>query len=204
MFYRVEDGHGLPHDPFKALVSPRPIGWISTRDSNGRDNLSPYSFFMAISAAPPIVMFSSVGIKDAARAAKESGEFVVNIATHDLAEAMNRSSAAAPTDVSEFDIAGLTRGQCEVVSAPRVAEAAAAMECKLISVETVIDMDGNETDNHLVKGQVVGVHIADGAIRDGRFDVTQARLLARLGYMDYLSTDAVFEMYRPKWPFTND
>nr|WP_256478435.1 flavin reductase family protein [Notoacmeibacter sp. MSK16QG-6] len=185
------------------MVSPRPIGWISTRDLSGRDNLAPYSFFMAISAKPPIVAFSSVGMKDAARAAKESGEFVVNIASHDLAEAVNLSSAAAPSDVSEFDIAGLTRAKCEVVSAPRVAEAVAALECKVLEVRDVTDLDGKATDNHLVTGQVVGVHIAERAIHDGRFDVTRARLLARLGYMDYLSTDKVFEMHRPKWPITD-
>ncbi len=203
MFYRVEDGHGLPHDPFKALVSPRPIGWISTRDSAGRDNLAPYSFFMAISSEPPIVVFSSVGMKDAARAAGESGAFVVNIASRDLAEAVNLSSAPAPSDVSEFDLTGLTRADSEMVAAPRIAEAVAAMECKLLDMREVTDLHGNATDNHLVTGQVVGIHIAERAIRDGRFDVTEARLLARLGYMDYLSTDTVFEMHRPKWPITD-
>lgn len=200
MFYRVEDGHGLPHDPFKALVSPRPVGWISTRDAAGRDNLAPYSFFMAISSAPPIVLFSSVGMKDAARAAKESGAFVVNIASRDLAEAVNLSSAPAPSDVSEFDLTGLTRADSEIVSAPRIAEAVAALECKVLEIRNVTDLDGEATGNHLVTGQVVGIHIAERAIREGRFDVTEARLLARLGYMDYLSTDEVFQMNRPKWP----
>ena len=204
MFYRIEDGHGLPHDPFKAMVSPRPIGWISTRDANGQENLAPYSFFMAVSSAPPIVLFSSVGMKDAARAASESGEFVVNVASRDLAEAVNLSSAPAPSDVSEFDVTGLTAAPCRIVAAPRVEEAVASLECKLLSVQEIADLDGNKTDNHLVMGQVVGIHIAERAIHDGRFDVTKARLLSRLGYMDYLSTDEVFEMFRPKWPIEKE
>ncbi len=155
MFYRVDDGHGLPHDPFKAMVSPRPIGWISTRDRQGRDNLAPYSFFMAVSAAPPIVMFSSVGMKDSARAAGESGEFAVNVASRDLAEAVNLSSTPAPSDVSEFEVTGLTPVPCEMIAAPRVKEAVASMECKLIEVREVLDLEGRPTDNHVVTGQVI-------------------------------------------------
>src|SRR3954447_26529680 len=144
-FYEPSKGHGLPHSPFKAIVAPRPIGWISTRDGQGRVNLAPYSFFNAFSEEPPVVGFSSFGRKDSLRNAEETGEFVANLATRALAEAVNLTSAAVPHGVDEMAMAGLTPAPCRMVGAPRVVESPAALECKLIRVIPVTDLDGRET-----------------------------------------------------------
>lgn len=197
-FYEPARGHGLPHDPFKAIVAPRPIGWISTRDRQGRVNLAPYSFFNAFCDAPPIVGFSSTGRKDSLRNAEETGEFVANLATRTLAQAMNTSSAAVPPGVDEMAMAGLTAAPCRLVAAPRVGESPAALECKLLRVITLADLDGAETDNHLVLGQVVGVHIDRACLKDGLFDMTAAGTIARCGYRgDYAEVASLFEMLRP-------
>lgn len=196
--YKVADGHGLPHNPFKAIVAPRPIGWISTRHPNGSLNLAPYSFFNAVSDSPPIVMFSSSGYKDSVTNADAGGDFVFNLATEDLKEAMNRSSAPYPHGVSEFDKAGLTPLDSDLVSAPRVGEAKAALECRTLQTLRLTGLDGEMSDNWVVFGEVVAVHIAEDVLVDGLFDVTRARPLSRLGYMDYAVTDAVFQMTRPK------
>ncbi|MYZ47848.1 flavin reductase family protein [Propylenella binzhouense] len=198
MFYRPAEGHGLPHDPFKAIVAPRPIGWISTRDAEGRPNLAPYSFFNAVASAPPVVMFSSESRKDSLRNIEATGEFVCNFASFDLREAMNASSAPLAPGASEFERAGLEMAECEVVGAPRVARAAAALECRLLKVVPLTDLDGSPTSATVAFGQVVGVHIDDRFVRDGRFDLAAAHPIARCGYMDYASVDSLFAMVRPK------
>lgn len=199
MFYAVADGHpGLPHDPFKAIVAPRPIGWISTVDRTGMHNLAPYSFFNAIGSKPPMVMFSSEGWKDTATACAETGEFVANLATFDLKDQMNESSAPLPRDRSEFPHVGLTPAPCRLVRAPRVLEAAAALECKVVEIFSPKTIDGGEIDNQIVIGQVIGVHIAERCLVDGRFDITRAGTIARCGWDEFLGIDGVFRMTRPK------
>ncbi len=200
MFYdAIANNHGLPHDPFKALLAPRPIGWISTRDAEGRSNLAPYSFFGAVASNPNIVMVSSYGWKHTIANIGATGEFVCNMATWDLREAMNLSSAPLPQGRSEFAFAGLTEAPCVKVQAPRVAESPAAMECRLISLQPVLDVQGRETNHYMALGQVVGIHIADTALKDGLFDTAAVRPLARLGYMDYAvaGEESLFEMLRP-------
>ena len=205
MFYRTDDNrHGLPHDPFKAIVSPRPIGWISARALNGDVNLSPYSFFNAVSDRPKLVMFSSAGMKDSASFAIESGEFVVNLATRALASAMNRSSAPAPRGTSEFAIAGLTETPCELVAAPRVGESPAALECKVTEWFWPKGLDGAPSENVMVIGQVVGIHIDESILVDGMVDMALAQPLSRLGYLDYAVADTVFQMVRPRRPDGTD
>lgn len=191
MFYRPEDGHGLPHNPFNAIVAPRPIGWISTRCASG-DNLAPYSFFNAIAYTPPQVMFSSTGVKDSLTAIRETGVFCVNIVGIDMAVQMNETSAALPRGTDEFDHAGLEKAACEAIDCPRVSGAPAALECR---VTQVIDLKGGA--NHMVLGEVIGVHLRDDCVVDGRFDVTQFSPLSRLGYHDYAAVSEVFEMVRP-------
>lgn len=198
MFYETsKNDHGLPFNPFKAIVSPRPIGWISTLDLEGRSNLAPYSFFNAIGDTPPIVMFSSTGYKDSVSNIDETGEFVCNMVSWDLRDAMNASSAALPHGESEFDAAKLEMADCELVAAPRVASAYSALECKHLKTENMRDLEGNETGSYVVFGQVVAVHISDEVLTDGRFDVTKVRPLSRLGYKDYAVVNEVFEMGRP-------
>ena len=201
MFY--EAGHRpavLKHDPFKAVVSPRPIGWIGTKSGDGVLNLAPYSFFAAIADRPPLVMFSSSGRKDSQRNAEETGVFTTNLAGRALLEAMNLSSAAAPAEIDEFALAGLTPVMGRLVDAPFVAEAYAALECRVVEVKPLRGLDGIESENTMVIGQVVGVHIRDEAIRDGRLDMELVRPLGRLGYMDYCDAGDVFELFRPSWP----
>ena len=200
MFYRPgTDDHGLPHNPFKALVSPRPIGWISSLDAEGRPNLAPYSFFNAVSDAPPMVMFSSTGGKPDQAEGKDSlaniratGEFAVNIVSNALRDAMNASSAAAEAGVDEFALADLKTAPCNEIAPPRVAAAPAVLECRLWQV---IDMPG--PTNFMVLGEVVGVHIDDAVLRDGKVDVTLYQPLARLGYRDYAAVEQVFSLNRP-------
>lgn len=199
MFYEPEKGHGLPHDPFKAIVAPRPIGWISTIGPDDAVNLAPYSFFNAISSNPHLVLFSSEGAKDSATFAEESGEFVVNLASRDLAEKMNASSVDAPRGVSEFAFAGLTEAPSRLVAPPRVAECHAALECRVTEVRRPQGLDGRPAGVIVVTGEVVGVHIDEKVLRDGLFDAVAAGNLARLGYRDYASVTEVFEMTRPLW-----
>lgn len=198
-FYEPARGHGLPHDPFKAIVAPRPIGWIATRDRQGRANLAPYSFFNAFSSSPPIVGFCSEGRKDSIRNVEATGEFVANLATRSLAEAMNLSSAAVAAEVDEFALAGLTAAPCRLVAAPRVGESPAALECKLLQVVQLHDLTGQPLANYLALGQVVGVHIAAAYLKDGRFDTAAAEPIARAGYRgDYFALGAWFELLRPQ------
>src|SRR6516164_10707921 len=158
-FYEPKTGHGLPHDPFKAIVAPRPIGWVSTVDPEGRVNLAPYSFYNAFSEAPPIVGFSSGGRKDSQRNVEATGEFVANLVTRRHALAMNLTSAPFPRGVDEMERAGLAAAPSRLVKPPRVADAPAALECKLLLVLPLKDLDGRSTANTLILGQVVGVHI---------------------------------------------
>ncbi|ULB08935.1 flavin reductase family protein [Cereibacter azotoformans] len=191
MFYRPEDGHGLAHNPFNAIVAPRPIGWISTRGPTG-DNLAPYSFFNAVAYVPPQVMFASTRTKDSLAALRESGVFCVNIVEEAALSRMNATSAAFPRGTDEFREAGVDKAECRTIDCPRVGDAPASLECR---VTQVVDLLGQ--DNHLVLGEVTGVHLRDDCLRDGRFDVTAFRPMARLGYRDYAVIRELIELSRP-------
>ncbi|MCQ0990099.1 flavin reductase family protein [Jiella marina] len=205
LFYTTDTNqHGLPHDPFKAIVAPRPIGWISTRSKAGEVNLAPYSFFNAISDNPKLVMFSSAGMKDTASFAIEKGEFAANLATRDLAKHVNRSSAPAPRGVSEFTFSGLTEAPCRVVDVPRVAESPAVLECQVTDHFQPKALDGAFSKNTVVIGQVVAIHIDERILIDGQIDMGLAAPLSRLGYLDYAVTDQVFQMRRPREPDASD
>lgn len=198
MFYDTEsNAHGMAHDPFKAIVAPRPIGWIGTKGRDGSRNLSPYSFFNAVGDKPKMVMFSSSGRKDSLRNVEETGVFTASFVSRSLLDQMNASSAAVSYETDEFTLAGLTAAAGKLVDAPYVGEAVAALECRVTKVLTLPDMDGNDTDSHAVFGQVVGIHIADAMIRGGRFDLASADPIMRLGYMDYAGMGPVFELKRP-------
>lgn len=199
MFYQPKDGHGLPHDPFKALVAPRPIGWISTRSKAGIFNLAPYSFFNILSDDPYLVWFSSSGLKHSATLAIETGEFVANFVSADLVDAMIKSSVDAPSGVDEFAYAGLTPVASQLISAPRVGEAHAALECKVTQAFQPERLDGGLSSSYVVIGQVVGVHIDDAYLIDGQFDLARAGAASRLGYLDYAITSETFARRRPKW-----
>ncbi len=199
MFYDPMKGdHGLPFDPFKAIVAPRPIGWISSLDAQGRPNLAPYSFFNAVAARPHIVMFSSTGEKDSVTNIEATGDFVCNLATWDLRQAMNETSASLPHGVSEFSAAGLEMAPSRTVKAPRVAAAITALECKHLKSDRIADLRGEWSGSVVVYGEVTGVYIDDNHIRDGRFVMSDVRTIARCGYRDYAVVDALFEMPRPK------
>jgi flavin reductase (DIM6/NTAB) family NADH-FMN oxidoreductase RutF len=199
MFYKPADGHGLPHNPFNAIVSPRPIGWISSRDEDGVRNLAPYSFFNATAYVPPQVMFTSTtakddqdGTKDSVANIRATGVFCVNVVEYAMRDAMNASSATLPKEVDEFDHAGVAAAECSTIDCPRVAEAPAALECRLVRV---LDLEGE--GNFMVLGEVTGIHIRDDCLRDGRFDVSVFQPLARLGYRDYTRVTDLFELARP-------
>lgn len=197
-FYEVSKGHGLPHDPFKAIVAPRPIGWISTCDREGRVNLAPYSFFNAAGDDPPMIAFCSGGWKDSVRNIAETGEFVYNLVTRELAEAMSLTAEPVPGGVNEMELAGLAAAPSKLVRPPRVADAPAALECRLTQLFHLRDVDGRETENHLVVGQVVGVHIDSRFLNDGLFDTFAVRPVMRAGYADqYAEIGEKFLMARP-------
>lgn len=193
MFYRPEDGHNLPHNPFNAIVSPRPIGWIASRSKDGIDNLAPYSFFNAVAYVPPQVMFSSAGRKDSLNNIEATGEFSVNLVGASMADAMNLSSQPLGPAVDEFTHAGLTKIECDTISCARVSNVPATLECK---VTQIIRLEG--PDNHAIFGEVTGVHMRDDCIVDGRFNVVTAQLLSRLGYRDYAQVTDLFELKRPQ------
>ena len=197
MFYEPRLGHGLPHDPFKAIIAPRPIGWISSLDEQGRPNLAPYSFFNAVHSNPPMLAFTSESLKHSAANAIATGEFVFNLCGMDLFEAMNISSGDQPAGVSEFEQAGLAMASGRMVKAPRVAAAAAALECRVCQSQQLLDMNGETLPGWLIIGQVVGVHIDDRFIRNGRFDTIAARPVARCGYRDYAVVTEMFEALLP-------
>jgi flavin reductase (DIM6/NTAB) family NADH-FMN oxidoreductase RutF len=198
MFYEPfkRDRAVLPHDPFKALVTPRPIGWISTIDAENRANLAPYSFFNAVSDNPHIVAFASDGRKDSLVNAEACGEFVCNLATWDLREAMNTTSATLPPGDDEFVHAGLATAPSILVRPPRVAASPWALECKTLAVFPMATLDGR-TRYYLVTGQVVGVYIDDRFIVNGRVDTAAMKPIARLGYDEYSLTDSAFRLTRP-------
>jgi len=199
--YFVDQGHALPRNPLKALVAPRPIGWISTRcASSGVLNLAPYSFFNMLCDTPPLIAFSSGGRKDSLRNAQETGEFVWNLVTRPLAEKMNLTSAVVDPDVDEFDLAGLTPVPGIATGTPRVAESPAALECRVTQIVRLTALDGAEADQWLTIGQVLAVHIREDLIKDGYVDTGAAQPIMRAGYSaDYAGIDpaAMFRMHRP-------
>jgi flavin reductase (DIM6/NTAB) family NADH-FMN oxidoreductase RutF len=199
MFYAAgtHRAAGLPHDPLKAIVAPRPIGWISTIDRDGRANLAPYSFFNMIQTSPPICCFGSDGMKHTAANAIATGEFVFNLATRDLFDAMNASSAALGDGESEFAHAGLEPAPCRLVKPPRVAASPASLECRVLHHMPLHDIEGRETEGHLVIGQIVGIHVDDRVVKDGRFDMVAAGTIARCGYRDYTQVTELFSALRP-------
>jgi flavin reductase (DIM6/NTAB) family NADH-FMN oxidoreductase RutF len=198
VFYEVAKGHGLPHDPVKALVAPRPIGWISALSARGELNLSPYSFFNQVADRPrPLVMFSSAGRKDAVTFVEETGEFVCSVATWDQREPMNATSAPLPRGVSEFEHAGLATEPSVLVRPPRVRGAPAALECRYVKTVPLEPLEGGEAIYLMVIGQVVGVHIDDRLIRDGLVETERMRIIMRAGYHDYFVADTKFSMVRP-------
>jgi flavin reductase (DIM6/NTAB) family NADH-FMN oxidoreductase RutF len=200
VFYEphLRDRSLLPHDPFKALVAPRPIGWVSTVDASDAVNLAPYSFFNAVSSHPPMLVFSSEGLKDSAAFAAQTREFVWNVATWDLRAAMNATSAPLQRGESEFAHAGLEMAPSRLVAPPRVASSPCALECRVTQTLSLRDLEGNATDRHLIIGQVVGVHLDERCLRDGLVDLTMLRPIARCGYTaDYTVVDRLFQMERP-------
>lgn len=180
-FYEPDLGHGLAHDPLLAIVGPRPIGWISTQGADGIRNLAPYSFFNVLSSKPPLLAFGSGALKDSVRNVEETGEFVWNLVTRDLAIQMNESSAVVPIDADEFELAGLAAAPCRLVSAPRVDEAAVAMECRATEILRLKDVAGEATEVRLVVGQVVGIHIHRRLLKDGVYDTAAAQPILRAG-----------------------
>jgi len=199
MFYRPEDGHGLPHNPFNALITPRPIGWISSRAADGNNNLAPYSFFNGVAYTPPQVMFASTGTKDDQPGTKDSlanieetGVFCVNIVAFEMRDAMNASSEMLPKEVDEFSHAGLTPVECDTINCARIEGAPAALECKLTQIVTLPG-----AANRVAFGEVTGIHLRDDCLRDGIFDVTRFQPLARMGYRDYTVVRETFSLARP-------
>jgi flavin reductase (DIM6/NTAB) family NADH-FMN oxidoreductase RutF len=199
LFYRPEDGHGLPHNPFNALIAPRPIGWISTRDAEGRENLAPYSFFNAVAYVPPQVMFSSTSGKpdrdkgkDSVSNILETEVFCVNIVEYAARDAMNLTSGSYEREVDEFTHAGIERAECDTIACSRVAGAPANLECKLTKV---VELPGAE--NIVIFGEVTGIHMRDDCLKDGMFDVTAFQPLSRLGYRDYARVSELFSLKRP-------
>ena len=198
--YEPRLGHGLPHDPFNAIVGPRPTGWISTQSATGALNLAPYSFFTAFNYVPPIVGFASIGAKDTLRNIEATGEFVWNLATHDLADAMNQSCAAVPPEVSEFELAGLTPLASEKVRPPRVAESPVTFECRSTQIVQLQGIDGEKVPTWLVLGEVVAVHIAKALLKNGVYDTAGAgHILRGGGPADYFTVgpEQLFRMHRP-------
>jgi flavin reductase (DIM6/NTAB) family NADH-FMN oxidoreductase RutF len=200
-FYEPSKGHGLPHDPFNAIVGPRPIGWISTHNGAGGFNLAPYSFFNAFAYRPPIIGFASSGAKDTLRNARQTGEFVWNLATMALATQMNATSAAVAPGVSEFALAGLTPVDSMLVAAPRVAESPVAFECKVTQILQLTDRQQAPMPNWMVFGEVVGAHIARHLLVNGVYDTAAAHPILRAGGPDAyveVTPASVFRMARPR------
>ena len=199
MFYQPKDGHGLPYNPFNAIVTPRPIGWISTLDNSGNRNLAPYSFFNAVAYVPPQVMFASTGAKpdqdgtkDSVSNIRETGVFCVNIVEYAMLDAMNVSSATIGKNEDEFVKAGLDAVACDTIAGFRIHNAPASLECKLTQI---VQLPGEA--NFTVFGEVTGVHMRDDCMVDGIFDVTKFKPLSRLGYKDYSVVDNIFSLSRP-------
>ena len=194
MFYEPKNGHGLPHSPFNAIVAPRPIGWISTRGSQG-DNLAPYSFFNALAYDPPQVMFSG-GLKDSIRNVQETGVFAVNVVSEGALPQMNVTSTKLPRGTDEFVQAGVEKAECSTISCPRVAMSPATLECR---ASHILPLLGDDND-WIVIAEVTGIHIREEYMTDGRLDLTKVRPAARLGYRDYAIITSLFELSRPDDP----
>jgi flavin reductase (DIM6/NTAB) family NADH-FMN oxidoreductase RutF len=198
MFYDTRSNERpLPYDPFKAIVAPRPIGWITSMSAKGDINLAPYSYFNGVSSKPNVVMFSSEGHKDSVSFIEETGEFVCNLATWDLREAMNETSGSYPRGVNEMERAGLKAAPSRLVKPPRVAQSPCALECKMLKIVTLDDVDGKPCGQYVVFGQVIGVHIDDRFIKNGRLDTAAMKPIARCGYNEYAVVGEVFVMPRP-------
>ncbi|MGM8934713.1 flavin reductase family protein [Pseudomonas neustonica] len=200
-YYETSKGHGLPHDPFNAIVGPRPIGWISSQDSAGNLNLAPYSFFNAFNYIPPIIGFSSIGRKDSLNNIEQTREFVWNLATLPLAEAMNQSCAAVAPDVDEFALSGLTAAPSRLIKPPRVAESPVSFECRMTQIIQLQTSEGEQVESWLVLGEVVAVHIARHLLVEGVYDTAAAQPILRGGGpADYFSIgpEAIFKMHRPQ------
>jgi flavin reductase (DIM6/NTAB) family NADH-FMN oxidoreductase RutF len=199
MFYEPDKrNHGLPYDPFKAIVAPRPIGWITSMNAKGEVNLAPYSFFNGIGSRPALIMFASEERKDSLSVIEETGEFVCNLATFELRDAMNATSAPLPRGINEMERAGLTPMPSQLVKPPRVAESPCALECKLLRVVSIDEAHGVPADCHVVLGHVIGIHVEDRFIVDGRLDTAAMRPIARCGYDEYAVVDSLFSMRRPE------
>ena len=199
MFYETaKNDHGLPHDPFKAIVTPRPIGWVTTIGKTGAINLAPYSYFNAVSSRPPCVMFASEGYKDSVANIAETGEFVCNLATWDLRAEVNQTSATFPRGVNEMTEAGLEPVPSRLVKPPRVKRAPCAMECRLLQIVPLHDLSGKPFDRHVTIGQVIGIHIDERFIKNGILDTAAMQPIARCGYHEYAVVESLFEMVRPK------
>lgn len=199
MFYRPEDGHGLKHNPFNAIITPRPIAWIATRGSDGSENLAPYSFFNAVAYVPPQVMFASTsakpdrdGTKDSVSNIRDTGVFCVNIVEYAMRDVMNETSGPWPREVDEFEKAGVPRTECETIACSRVEGAPASLECKLTQI---VQLPGEA--NFVVFGEVTGVHLRDDCVDDGIFDILKYQPLTRLGYRDYSRITEKFSLKRP-------
>ncbi len=199
MFYRPEDGHGLRHNPFNAIIAPRPIAWISTKGNDGSQNLAPYSFFNAVAYVPPQVMFASTsakedrdGTKDTVSNIRETGVFCVNVVEYAMRQVMNETSGVYGKDVDEFDLVGIEDAPCETIDCSRVAGAPASLECEL---RQIVKLQGEA--NFLVIGEVTGVHLRDNCLKDGIFDVLSFQPLTRLGYRDFSRITEVFSLKRP-------
>jgi flavin reductase (DIM6/NTAB) family NADH-FMN oxidoreductase RutF len=202
MFYETaKNDHGLARNPLKAIVAPRPIGWITSISAKGEINLAPYSFFNAVSDDPPMVLFSSEGPKDSLVFIEETKEFVCNLATFDLRNAVVETSGQFPRGVNEMDQCGLAPAPSRLVRPPRVAASPCALECRLLQIVDLKDLQGRPSTRYVAFGQVVGVHIDDRFIKDGRLDTAAMQPLARCGYADYSVVDKVFAMARPQLPF---
>lgn len=198
-FYEPASGHGLPHDPFNAIVAPRPIGWVSSRGAGGTLNLAPYSFFNAFNYVPPIVGFCSIGHKDSVSNIEATGEFCWNLATRELADRMNATSAAVPADVDEFELAGLTPAPSRAVKVPHVAEARVAFECRTSQIVRLQTAGGDPVDSWLVLGEVVGVHLDSELLVDGIYRTEAAEPILRGGgSADYFTLGEKFRMRRPE------
>lgn len=198
-FYEPASGHGLPHDPFNAIVGPRPIGWIASQDADGTLNLAPYSFFNAFNYVPPIVGFCSIGHKDSVANIEATGEFCWNLVTRELAERMNATSAAVPADVDEFELAGLSPSPSRVVQVPHVARARVAFECRTSQIVRLQTADGAAVDSWLVLGEVVGVHLDTALLVDGIYQTAAAEPVLRGGGpADYFELGPRFRMRRPE------
>jgi flavin reductase (DIM6/NTAB) family NADH-FMN oxidoreductase RutF len=197
MFYEVEgNAHGLPNDPFKALVAPRPVAWVSSLSGNGTANLAPHSYFNAVSDNPHYLVFGSTGRKDSLRNVEQTGEFAINLATWELREAMDATSARVPPEIDEFELAGLAKAECRLIRPPRVAASPACFECKLFQI---VPLPGRTepTVNFAVIGRVVGIHIDERFIVDGRVDTAAMKPIARMGYSEYATVTEAWRMRRP-------